>query len=170
MVNAAGQAGRNATRDRALILMAYRHGLRVAEATGLLWSAIDWTTEQIYIGRVKGGISGPHPITGPELRILRRLKREAEDNGKNEGHIFISEQGGPLSGDMVARIVARAGAIAGVGFHVNPHMLRHGCGYKLIRDKVDLRTIQAYLGHSQISSTVRYTALDPGRFTGLWRD
>lgn len=170
LVEAAGQAGRNGTRDRALVLLTYRHGLRVAEATALRWSAIDWTTEQIHIGRVKRGISGHHPVSGTELRILRKLKREAEDNGKPEGHIFISEQGGPMSPDMVARIVTRAGVIAGIGFHVHPHMLRHGAGYKLVRDRVDLRTIQGYLGHAQVSSTVRYTRLDPGRFEGLWKD
>lgn len=170
LIEAAGQAGRNGTRDRALVMVTYRHGCRVAEVTALRWSAIDWTTEQIYIGRVKRGISGHHPLTGGELRLLRKLKREADDNGHPEGHIFISEQGGPLSPDMVARVIARAGAIAGIGFHVHPHMLRHGAGYALVRKKTDLRTIQAYLGHSQISSTVRYTALDPGRFEGLWKD
>ncbi len=170
LIAAAGEAGRNATRDRALLLVTYRHGLRVAEVTALRWSAIDWTTEQIHIGRVKNGNSGHHPITGAELRILRKLKREAEDGGQQEGHIFVSEQGGPMSPDSVARIVARAGVLAGIGFHVHPHMLRHGIGYYLVRKKTDLRTIQAYLGHTQISSTVRYTALDPGRFDGLIKD
>jgi len=170
LIDAAGQAGRNGTRDRALLTVIYNHGLRVAEATAMLWHAIDWTTERVWVGRVKRGIEGMHPIPGNELRLLRALKREAGEAGQTDGHVFLSEQGGPMSSDSVQRIVARAGVIAGIGFHVHPHMLRHGRGYALMKSKTDLRTIQAYLGHSQISSTVKYTALDPGRFDGLVRD
>ena len=53
---------------------------------------------------------------------------------------------------------------------VHPHMLRHGCGYKLANDGVDTRTLQDYLGHRQIANTVRYTELASGRFNGLWKE
>lgn len=167
LADAAGQAGRNAVRDKCLITMAYNHGLRASETVGLRWHDIDWTTENLHVRRMKNGTPATHPIPGSELRQLRALKREAEGA---EGHMFRSERGGPLSADMVARIVARAGVIAGIGFHVHPHMLRHGCGYYLANKGVDTRTIQAYLGHSQISSTVIYTALAPGRFKDMFRD
>jgi type 1 fimbriae regulatory protein FimB len=49
-------------------------------------------------------------------------------------------------------------------------MLRHGCGYKLANAGTDTTTLQAYLGHASRASTVRYTALAPGRFNGLWKD
>ena len=49
-------------------------------------------------------------------------------------------------------------------------MLRHACGYKLAKDGVDTRSLQAYLGHRNIQSTTRYTALAPDRFKGFWRD
>ena len=45
-----------------------------------------------------------------------------------------------------------------------------GVGYKLINDGVDIRTVQQYLGHASINSTVIYTKLDSRRFDGLWRD
>ena len=50
------------------------------------------------------------------------------------------------------------------------HMLRHACGFKLANDGHDTRTIQAYLGHRSIMSTVRYTALTPNRFKNFWKD
>jgi site-specific recombinase XerD len=53
---------------------------------------------------------------------------------------------------------------------VHSHMLRHARGFKLANDSHDTRAIQAYLGHRSIMSTVRYTALTPNRFKGLWRD
>jgi site-specific recombinase XerD len=52
---------------------------------------------------------------------------------------------------------------------VHPHMLRHATGYALANRGTDTRTLQAYLGHRSIQSTVRYTELAPGRFKNLWR-
>jgi type 1 fimbriae regulatory protein FimE len=67
-------------------------------------------------------------------------------------------------------MVARLGETAGFKFGVHPHMLRHACGYKLANDGVDTRSLQHYLGHKSIGSTVRYTALSSDRFKGFWRD
>lgn len=67
----------------------------------------------------------------------------------------------------VGQIEDRAGA--NLDFPVHPHMLRHACGYKLINDGVDVRTVQQHLGHASINSTVVYTILDSRRFDGLWR-
>jgi type 1 fimbriae regulatory protein FimB/type 1 fimbriae regulatory protein FimE len=172
LLEAVGQVGRNRTRDRTLVQVMYYHGLRVAEAISLQWSDIDWTTEKMHVARVKNGRDGVHPIQGgrgQELRSLRALKREAGDDNP-EGYMFRSERGGPLSPDMVARIIERAGVIAGLGFHIHPHMLRHGAGYKLANRGVDTRTIQDYMGHSQISSTVIYTALASTKFKDIMRD
>ena len=54
-------------------------------------------------------------------------------------------------------------------FPVHPHMLRHACGFVLANRGTDTRTLQAYLGHRSIQSTVRYAELAPGRFKNLWR-
>jgi hypothetical protein len=47
-------------------------------------------------------------------------------------------------------------------------MLRHACGYALANKGIDTRTLQAYLGHRSINSTMRYAALAPGRFKNIW--
>jgi site-specific recombinase XerD len=65
---------------------------------------------------------------------------------------------------------SRAGEIAGLGFPVHPHMLRHACGFKLANEGVDTRALQAYLGHRSIQHTVRYTELSPDRFKRFWKD
>ena len=67
-------------------------------------------------------------------------------------------------------MVERAAVSADLGIKAHAHMLRHATGYKQANDSVDTRTLQAYLGHRNIQNTVRYTALAPGRFKGLWRD
>lgn len=55
-------------------------------------------------------------------------------------------------------------------FPVHPHMLRHSCGYKLVNDGHDTRSIQHYLGHRNIQHTVRYTELSPNCFHDFWQD
>ena len=144
----------------------YRHGLRISEAVTLRWDDIDLKRGRIHVRRLKGSEDGVHPLRGLELRALRRLKREYPDSP----YIFVTERGGPITDSTVRKMIARAGQLAGFQFTVNPHMLRHACGYKLANDGIDTRTLQAYLGHTNIQNTVRYTSLAADRFNGLWRD
>lgn len=84
--------------------------------------------------------------------------------------MFVTERNGPLTASGVRKILARAGEKAGLEFPVHPHMLWHGCGFKLANDGQDTRAIQHCLGHKQIQHTVRYTELASGRFEGFWKD
>jgi len=68
-----------------------------------------------------------------------------------------------------AKLLARAGDEAKIGFKVHPHMLRHACGYALANKGIDTRALQAWLGHESIQHTVRYTELSPTRFKDFWR-
>lgn len=164
LMKAAGKVGRHRLRDRTLILVAYRHGLRVSELVGLKWDQFDLKRAQMHVNRLKNGSASTHPIEGDELRLLRRLQREYPDSP----FVFTTERGGPLTRSTVAKLLARAGQEAGLTFPVHPHMLRHGTGYYLANKGVPTRTIQAYLGHKSIQHTVRYTELSPKAFRGLW--
>ena len=156
--------GRYGSRDALLILLMYRHGLRVSEVVNLRWSDVDFQSGVIQVKRVKNGVNGIHPLSGRELRVLRALKRLSTTSP----FILVSERGSPMTTRNVRHLVANAGEA--LPFPTHPHMLRHGCGYKLINDGVDVRTVQQFLGHSSINSTVIYTKLDSKRFEGLWRD
>ena len=164
LLKVAGKMGRHRPRDRALILLMYRHGLRVSEATRLRWHQVDWKLCQIHVSRQKNGKPSVQPLDGDELRLLRILRRQYLDHP----FIFVGEGGAPLSERSIHRIVARAGELSGLDFPIHPHMLRHGCGYYLAAKGTDTRTIQDYLGHTDIKHTVQYTQLAPGRFVGLW--
>jgi integrase len=65
-------------RDATMILVAYRHGLRVSELVDLRWDQVDFRTATLHVRRVKQGTASVHPIVGDELRALRRLQREQE--------------------------------------------------------------------------------------------
>jgi type 1 fimbriae regulatory protein FimE len=166
LMEAAARLGRHGTRDATLILLAYRHGLRVSELVSLRWEQVDLRQGLLHIVRRKHGIASVHPLRGPELRALRRLLRDYPETA----YVFVSERKAPLTVDTVRKIVGRAGVEAGLEFPVHPHMLRHATGYKLANDGQDTRAIQHYLGHRNIQHTARYTELTPGRFRDFWQD
>ena len=127
LMKAARQVGRHRLRDRTLILVAYRHGLRVSELVGLRWDQFDLKRAQVHINRLKNGSPATHPVEGDELRLLRRLQREYPDSP----FVFATERGGPLTRSTVSKLITRAGQNAGLSFPVHPHMLRHGTGFYL---------------------------------------
>jgi len=163
---AAKSLGRHGHRDATLILIAYRHGLRVSELVALRWDMVDLKQGLLHVSRLKNGVESVHPIRGPELRALRKLQREYPDTP----YLFVTERKGPLTTSTVRKIIARAGEKAQIGMPIHPHMLRHSTGYKLANDGHDTRAIQHYLGHKNIQHTVRYTELATNRFKDFWKD
>jgi integrase len=149
-----------------MILLAYRHGLRVAELIALRWEQVDLKQGVLHVRRRKNGSPSTHPLHGPEIRALRKLAREYPETP----YVFVTERKGPLTDSAFRKIVARAGAAAGLDFPVHPHMLRHSTGFKLANDGQDTRAIQHYLGHKNIQHTVRYTELSSDRFKEFWDD
>lgn len=160
----AAKGNRHGARDSTMVLIGFRHALRASELCELQWSDVEFESATLHIRRAKGGTTGTHPLLGDEMRALRTLKREAKSP-----FIFVSERGAPFTVAGLAKLVERAGNAAKIGFKVHPHMLRHAAGFVLANKGTDTRTLQAYLGHRSIQSTVRYTELAPGRFKNLWR-
>jgi integrase len=75
---AAAKRNRHGHRDATMVLVAYRHGLRVAELVDLRCDQVDFKTATLHVRRVKQGTPSTHPILGDELRALRRLQREQD--------------------------------------------------------------------------------------------
>jgi type 1 fimbriae regulatory protein FimE len=166
LLESAGAGTRYGARDRTLLLLMYRHGLRVSEAITLRWDQVDLKAGYLYVQRLKNGVPSTHPLRGPELRALKQLRRDWPDSP----YLFISERGGPMTASNVRKLVTRAGVQAKFAFPVHPHMLRHACGFKLANEGHDTRSLQHYLGHKNIAHTVRYTEMAPDRFKGFWKD
>lgn len=158
------RGGRHDHRDASLILLIYRHGLRLSESASLRWEQINFSDGTIYVKRLKGGTPSTQPLYGDEIRALRKLQRDYPKCP----FVFQSNRKGPMCPDTIAGVVVSAGILADLPFPVHAHMLRHGTGYYLANRGVDTRTIQSYLGHKNIQHTVRYTELAPMKFHGLW--
>ena len=166
LMTVARQADRYGHRDASAVLVAFRHGLRASELVDLQWDQIDFTRKTIRIRRVKGGDPSTHYLSNSELRSLRRLQRENPPGP----HVFVSERGGPVTTAWFRKMFARLGERAKMPFSIHPHMLRHSCGFMYANMGKDTRSLQAFLGHRNINSTVRYTAMTPDRFRGWEKD
>ena len=166
LIDAAKKIGRHGARNALLILMTYRHALRVGEVVDLKWDQLDLDDAKLHVNRLKNGDASVHFLEGDEIRALRKIRRAYPESA----FVFSSERLGPLSLNAVHKLVVRAGQLANLELSVHPHMLRHGKGYQLASKGVDTRAIQAYLGHKNIQHTVLYTKLDPARFKGFGKD
>lgn len=165
----AARKTRHGVRDHCLMLMAFRHGLRVSELIDIRLKDLDIETSRIYVRRLKGSLSTHQPIEGDELRAIRawlRIREDYPNAGSN--YLFLSERG-MMTRQAINYLVNQIGKKATLDFKVTPHSIRHSTGYYLANKGYDTRLIQDYLGHKNIAHTVRYTRTAASRFEGLWR-
>ena len=173
---------RTGVRDRCLILLMFRHGLRVTEACAMRLDQVDLESKILQVQRLKGGLSTTQPLRTEEIRLLKGWMAERErwlrQWRKKEGGtgaaldrhaLFLSTRGTALSRKTFWALLRGYGELAGLALPPHPHMLRHACGFALADQGADTRPIQDYLGHRNIQHTVRYTATNPVRFEKLWR-
>src|SRR5215469_12783908 len=99
LIAAAGN-NRQSHRDATMVLVAYRHGLRAAEVVMLRWDAIDFGRGHMHVSRAKSGSPSVHPLSGRELRALRRLQREQDPESP---FVFTSERGAPFQRRWLAQ-------------------------------------------------------------------
>ncbi|HGT3057364.1 TPA: type 1 fimbria switch DNA invertase FimE [Klebsiella pneumoniae] len=169
MMQAARQ-GPTGERDYCLILLAFRHGMRISELLDLHYRDLDLHEGRVNVRRLKNGFSTIHPLRFDEREAIERwsLVRAGWKAADKTDALFISRRGTALSRQQAYRIIRSAGENAGTVTHTHPHMLRHACGYELAERGTDTRLIQDYLGHRNIRHTVRYTASNAARFAGIW--
>jgi type 1 fimbriae regulatory protein FimB len=162
---------RNSPRDYCILLLMFRHGLRVSELCSIKLSDIDVEAKTFHVKRLKGCDSGPHEFYNGESQAVKTwlIERSKLNPPESCDTLFISERRKPLSRVTVWLMIRQTAESAGLEhLEIHPHMLRHSTGYALVNKGVDIRVIQGFLGHRSISSTVRYTALDRTRFAKLF--
>jgi type 1 fimbriae regulatory protein FimB len=163
---AAAKKGRYGVRDHLMVLLTYRHALRVSELIDVRLRDLDLDGARIHVRRRKKSLSTNQPLEGDELRAIRAYLRERGDT--KSPYLFLGERG-PMTRQAVNYLFGEIGLRAGLEIHVHPHMLRHSTGFYLANKGYDTRLIQDYLGHRNIRHTQIYTRTAAFRFEGLWR-
>ena len=104
---------RYSLRDATMILVAFRHGLRVSELCMLTWDQTDFSQGMMHVRRLKGGIPSVQQIGGEEMRMLRALKRE----DAAARYVFMTERGAPMTAAGFRKLLSRLACSPGHGRH-----------------------------------------------------
>jgi len=144
-------------RDRALFLIAYRHGLRASEVGRLIVSDIDFKKLRIMLHRLKGSHSGEHPLQTDEAKSLKAYLRSRK---AAIPILFSSNRNDPISRSMLHRLMRTYGSTANLPKDKQHfHVLKHSIATHLLDAGADVRFVQDWLGHANIQNTVIYTYL-----------
>jgi type 1 fimbriae regulatory protein FimB len=154
-------AGNESARNHAMILLAYKHGMRASEVCNLKLSDIDLKAGEIVIRRLKGSLKTTQPITDlpgqpllSEKRALRAWLAERKDPSE---YVFTSQKGGKLDRTAFFRVFQDVAERAGLPADKrHPHCLKHSLGFALVGANVNLAVVRQALGHKSIASTARY--------------
>jgi type 1 fimbriae regulatory protein FimB len=165
----AARKGRHGIRNFAILLLAYRHGLRVSELVNMRIADVDLDTGRLFVRRCKGSLSTSQPLDGDEIRALRAWLRQRINAPCCNSPLFFLTERGPMTRQAFNYISAEIGKHARLNIKVHPHMLRHSCGFALANKGRDTRLIQDFLGHRNIRHTQLYTRTAAVRFERLWR-
>jgi len=147
-------------KHQAALSVAYGAGLRVSEVAALKVSDIDSKRMLLRIERGKGGRYRNAMLPNGLLLLLRDWWRAGRQQGLMlpDGWLFPGQSAlKPISTRQLYRIVVAAAEAADIAKHVGPHTLRHSFATHLLEDGVDIRVIQALLGHAKLNTTAFYT-------------
>lgn len=155
-------ARKHSVRDWAMILLAYRHGLRASEVCGIKLADVDLKAGSISIRRLKGSLFTVQPIYGhrgqpllDEAAAVRSWLRKRTSDGSD--YLFASQKGGKLSRVQFFRCFQRIAESAGLPSEKrHPHVLKHSLASHLVAGNANLALIRQALGHRSIGSTMAY--------------
>lgn len=146
-------------KHQAALSVAYGAGLRVSEVAMLKVTDVDSKRMLLRIERGKGGRYRNAMLPNGLLLLLRDWWRAGRQQGVlfPEGWLFPGQNAmRPISTRHLHRIVVTAAEAADISKHVGPHTLRHSFATHLLEDGVDIRVIQALLGHAKLNTTAFY--------------
>lgn len=144
-------------RDRALVAVMYRAGLRVSEALALLPKDIDEKRRAVRVLRGKGGRSRTVGLDAGALAIVQVWMEARREHGiVDSAPLICTKMGGSMTTGYARRLLAGLGRQAGIAKRVHPHGLRHTHAAELRGEGVDIGIISKQRGHRSIATTARY--------------
>ena len=158
-------AREKSARDWAMILIAYRHGLRASEVCSMMLTDVNLRLGQISNSRLKHSLSTVQPISRhpgqpllDEFRALKAWLTQRKEDGS--GFLFLSQKGGRMDRSAFYRVFRACATAAGLPTEKrHPHALKHSLGTHLISQNMNLAWVKSCLGHKAIGSTMKYIAV-----------
>jgi site-specific recombinase XerD len=146
-------------RNRALLVMGYRCGLRLAEALALNLKDVDLNAGYVHVRHGKGGKTRKVGIDAQAAAVVQLwMDRRQKLNVKRSAPLFCTLDGEPLEQAYIRALLARLGKKAGIEKRLHFHGLRHTYAWELSQESVPVRKIQGLLGHSHLQTTAIYLA------------
>ena len=144
-------------RDKAIFLVAYRHGLRASEIGLLQRADVDAKQGRISIHRLKGSLSAVYPMQPDVVKAIRSYLRTRTDESP---YLFVSNRGVPISRYMLHHLMQTYGEVAGLLVEKRKfHCLKHSIATHLLDASADLAFVKDWLGHANIQNTTIYARL-----------
>ena len=156
-----------ARRDLAILMLLYGCGLRIAEALLLTRGAAPENPGMLRIVG-KGGKARLVPVLPAVAEAVRDYLATCPVDLKADGPLFVGVRGRGLNPRQIQATMAKLRRALGLPEHTTPHALRHSFATHLLAGGGDLRAIQELLGHASLSTTQRYTAMDPARLLAVY--
>ena len=155
------KAKMNSARDYCMILLAYRHGMRVSEVCNISVGNLDLDARNIRCQRGKGSISNWQQLAEDEIKAIKTwLKRRPKSAND---YLFISRKGSPVSRSQFFRIFKKHSVAVGIPqAKQHPHVLKHSLGTHLANAGVPVQVIQSRLGHRNVQNTMVYLQISSG--------
>lgn len=142
---------REKIRDRLILRILYKCGLRVSELCNLKIQDIDFADCTLIVRGGKGGKDRMVPVDNQTIDMVELFIGSAKDGG-----LFLSEKNNKISTRQIERLVQQYAKDAGIKQKVHPHMLRHSFAVHCLKAGMNLRTVQKMLGHSSLTTTQIY--------------
>ena len=155
-------------RDRAVLLLMYGSGMRIAEALSLTGKALPLAETVTVTG--KGNKQRVVPLLPLVREAVADYVAKCPWPMMPDQALFRGAKGGPLSQGMVQKAMARARVALGLPQSATPHALRHSFATHLLGAGVDLRSLQELLGHASLGSTQIYTRVDAATLLDVYRN
>ncbi len=155
-------------RDRAVLILLYGAGLRIAEALSITGKALPLGETLLVTG--KGGKQRLVPLLPAVRAAITAYLAKSPWPVEREDPLFRGEKGGPLAQGMVQKTMARARQSLGLPPTATPHALRHSFATHLLGAGADLRSLQELLGHASLGSTQIYTKVDAATLLDVYRN
>lgn len=156
-----------AARDAAVLTLLYGCGLRISEALGLCGADIPLPPSLRIIG--KGGKERVVPVIAAARDAVAAYVALCPFQLSHDTPIFRGKRGGPLRPRMIQKSMEQARMQLGLPATATPHAMRHSFATHLLNAGGDLRSIQELLGHSSLSTTQAYTAVDTAHLMDVYR-